>query len=963
MKGYSMFSRKNDKLYQDCVGKIEVIFAILIVLTIAYMIIGSIVFPKENDRYFSRVELSSTEYEDLLYRGDFEWVHNDGSRESISVPGDYDVPVNEVMTIETVIPEDIDTDMIEIRSSMQTVRMYVDGQLRTEYDTSASRPFGSQVTSRYLFCPVSDSDIGKTLRIEISTNTEMYSGYINEIFACEKYEFWICMITSFGMRSVFGIVLIIVGIFTIILSMCLRYAFKSHNSLEYLGWCVVATGAWLVCESKIKQVLLSNSSVMNNISYLVIMMAPIPLLLYLNSVQKRRYQKVYVAVMIAAVINIVVTNALQIADIVNYTDSLPASHVILIAAIAIALVTFILDIRNGSIRHYMPICIGMTIVFVSVIIELILAYVITTLSGLFLMIGGIALILAGLFMTISEIRENEANKQNQRIAEQKKQSEAMLMQLIRTLSNTIEAKDEYLRGHSSRVAEYTVAIAREMGMDEEKISKLWYAATLHDLGKIGVPDTILNKPSRLSEAEFGIIKTHTTLGADILANVEIVSYTADIAMHHHERYDGKGYPEGLKGEDISLDARIVAVADAFDAMNSNRIYRRALTKEVIRSDIEKNKGKQFDPEVATVFLKLYDEGKIDEIEAGAESMVAREKVIGIDLPNEKEVEKVLSMVSETMMSNKSDEDSDSLTGLDTRKRGEERIAMLMKEKRGALIFCDMDNLKTINDRYGHKEGDIVLQILGSILKEMSGEGEACRIGGDEFLLFLSGADEDETVSVVKKIMEEFYSAARVKTETSSATISMGICPTNQLCDYADVFNKADKALYYIKQRGKDGYYIYKEDKISELEKSSVDINVLKKSIMSAGKYEGALDIGYREFAKLYEYISKVCKRYEHSCNIVLITLDTKQDARVYIDDTEFAMSCMERAINSTIRNVDICTRYTSVQFLVILLEAGDNNVDMIMSRILSNFHKMYNDSNASFEIRYDVSKINDDEEV
>ena len=193
-------------------------------------------------------------------------------------------------------------------------------------------------------------------------------------------------------------------------------------------------------------------------------------------------------------------------------------------------------------------------------------------------------------------------------------NEDMNRELIKTLSYTLEAKDVYTKGHSMRVAEYTKILASNMGFDEETIEKLHFAATLHDIGKIGIPDTVLNKPGRLADREFNIIKMHTTIGADILKNIDTIKYASIIARHHHERYDGKGYPDGLSGEDIPLEARIVAVADTYDAMTSKRVYRRkTLPDDVIREEFSKNKGKQFDPEMVDLFLKLFDEGKLTPI--------------------------------------------------------------------------------------------------------------------------------------------------------------------------------------------------------------------------------------------------------------------------------------------------------------------------------------------------------------
>lgn len=182
-------------------------------------------------------------------------------------------------------------------------------------------------------------------------------------------------------------------------------------------------------------------------------------------------------------------------------------------------------------------------------------------------------------------------------------NEFLSKELIHTLSYTLEAKDMYTNGHSIRVAEYTKIIAERLGFDKENLDRIHFEASLHDIGKIGIPDTVLNKPGKLTEREFGIIKMHPAIGADILINIDTLKHASVIARSHHERYDGGGYPDGLSGENIPYEARIVAVADTYDAMSSRRVYRRRpLSDEAIREIFIENKGKQFDPKLVDVFI-------------------------------------------------------------------------------------------------------------------------------------------------------------------------------------------------------------------------------------------------------------------------------------------------------------------------------------------------------------------------
>jgi putative nucleotidyltransferase with HDIG domain len=183
----------------------------------------------------------------------------------------------------------------------------------------------------------------------------------------------------------------------------------------------------------------------------------------------------------------------------------------------------------------------------------------------------------------------------------------IIIQSMKTFTNFIDAKDKYTRGHSIRVGFYTKKIAERMDFDEDELDNIYYIALLHDVGKINISDAILNKPGKLDDEERDIIKTHTTNGAQILKDFSSVPHIVEGARYHHERYDGKGYPEGLAGENIPLVARIICVADAFDAMNSDRCYRKAYPMEKIVKELKEGAGKQFDPEVVKVMLEMIEE--------------------------------------------------------------------------------------------------------------------------------------------------------------------------------------------------------------------------------------------------------------------------------------------------------------------------------------------------------------------
>ena len=175
-------------------------------------------------------------------------------------------------------------------------------------------------------------------------------------------------------------------------------------------------------------------------------------------------------------------------------------------------------------------------------------------------------------------------------------------EFIESIVEILEAKDSYTRGHSSRVAHYSMLIAKELGLNNEEVELCHFAGHLHDIGKIGVPDAIITKTSALTNHEYEEIKNHSEYGYKILKKVSSLKDMAIIVLHHHERWDGKGYPKGLKGEDIPIISRIIAVADAFDAMTSNRSYRKPMNIGDALDELKKNKGTQFHGEIVDIFI-------------------------------------------------------------------------------------------------------------------------------------------------------------------------------------------------------------------------------------------------------------------------------------------------------------------------------------------------------------------------
>ena len=222
------------------------------------------------------------------------------------------------------------------------------------------------------------------------------------------------------------------------------------------------------------------------------------------------------------------------------------------------------------------------------------------------MVGMVVLLYIFSFVDMNRTVERADQIEINMLKKERKNMHLLFEQTAEALANAIDAKDAYTHGHSTRVAEYSREIARLSGLSEDEVNEVYFSALLHDVGKIGIPDNIINKNGKLTDEEFAVIKTHPVIGKQILSSISQSPYLSIGANYHHERYDGKGYPEGLLGEDIPWIARIIAVADAYDAMTSKRSYRDTVPQHKVREELVKGSGTQFDPVYAHIMISMLD---------------------------------------------------------------------------------------------------------------------------------------------------------------------------------------------------------------------------------------------------------------------------------------------------------------------------------------------------------------------
>ena len=913
-------------------------FYVLMFLIFTVFLIGECICPSE----LTEMSLES----DIRYPGTFIWEREDGNSEVVRIPGKYDVPVGKTMVLTTVLPDDDTANAIGLRSSLQDVKYYIDGKLRSSYDTKDTRLFGKNSASRYVFCEISGKDAGKELRIELTTYTSQYSGVVNEVYYGDKVDIWAHIFDGNIIQTLIAFFFLFTSIVTILISIALGMVYQTKFDMEYFGWCMLMGAIWMLGESRLRQIWIPNVSLLTSMCFVVIILCPIPLLFYIDSVQKHRYTRMYRMIENLALLNYVVETALHLTGTADYIETLPVDHVMLLLTFVVITITFILDIRRGKSREYHLILAGCVMAMTSILIEAVSVYLVVSISGVFVGAGLLILLFVNIVRTLRRIRCIEKQRQQEELERQRYQMEKMTLQLIRSLSTSIEARNEYAKGHSYRVAQYAGMIARELGWSRSEICQLKNAAYVHDVGRIGIPDSILNKPFKLSEKEYAVIKAHTVIGANVLKELTVIEHAAEVARFHHERYDGKGYPDGLKGKEIPIQARIVAVADRYDAMNSRRIYRNALSQEQILEELKSNRGTQFDPVIVDAFVRLLEEGKVkireEEAEEGEDDITELEQ----------RTKKFISEVMVTMNSREED-DNDYLTSLPMRSRGETLIAQIMQEKSGCLAFVDMDNLKKINDIYGHNAGDRVLKLLGKLLGAVDENAVACRFGGDEFILFLPEMGKEQAAEKMEKLFAAFHNSKEDDLEIRCASLSAGLCMTEQGDSFETSYMNADKTLYYVKQNGKNQFFFYQQMSEENRRESAAGRNLktVAASLQESGSYSGALEIDFRGFTKFCEYMNSLNKRYRHSCYLVMVTMHTMRDQTLYMEQIEDALDCMERAIRQTIRKVDIYTRYSAMKYLIILFEPEESQIPKIMERIFTEYYHLY--ENRDFKPGYE----------
>ncbi|MBE5888220.1 MAG: diguanylate cyclase [Lachnospiraceae bacterium] len=532
------------------------------------------------------------------------------------------------------------------------------------------------------------------------------------------------------------------------------------------------------------------------------------------------------------------------------------------------------------------------------------------------------------------------------LEEKSKQVEAVAFHAVTTVANFIDSKEEYNQGHSTRVAKYAQAIAKELGWSAQEARNIHYVALLHDIGKIGVPIDVLNKKTALTTAEQELIKKHTVIGAEILKDIKTVENASEGAMYHHEKYDGSGYPYGLEGQDIPIVARIIAIADAIDAMTSDRKYRVNLSDEEACDEIRKYSGTQFDPYISSVVIRMFEEGIFEKLRGQVEQATTDDILIESNALMAK-------VMSGELATTRAEAENDYLTQIWNRRNGERHITEYLRIGDGALIIIDLDNFKMVNDTYGHLTGDRVLKEVADILRTHGQNEYVCRMAGDEFLIFVRDViTPEETKPMIDTIMYAFNSRCEQDEILANTSLSIGVALSAQEGrDYSNLFRCADRALYFVKQNGKGGYSFHNRTEYGGAQNAKVDLDKLVCAIKNKDNYSGAYRVEYQRFLEAHDFVGKFAQRNHQNVQLVLLTIDFDKSVPMDFDERDTVMHELELSVTKAMRGVDISTRFSSAQLLMILVDAIPSNVPQAVQRMLHQFYTVYRptDVKVSFE--------------
>lgn len=535
------------------------------------------------------------------------WVLEGGGKtKEITLPTSVQAEKGDVLTIRNTLPSDLsDQSNMLVRASMADLYIYIDGELREQYASESISNMSFYIPSAYVVTELSQEDSGAEVIIQVRVKAR---GRLNEVKIGPGNNVWFDILRDSIAVNAVALVVLILGIILTIVAMVLLRTTENAKMSFFLGLLMIDLAFWVFSESNLRQIIFSKPSLSQYFSYFTVELLGVLACMYVDEVQHRKHHRSYLITELLISGQLALNMLLHFTGICDLYRTLVCSHVWMGIALLVGAGNIIADVRSKDIRRYKATALGLVGFFGMSLLELVAFYVTRFhVFGVFACMGLVVLAVA----TVIQALLDQMNDAKERQIKQTK----MIVNTIETIAGAIDAKDEYTGGHSERVGQYATILARGMAADydfsEEDILRIHYIGIMHDIGKIGVADTVLNKTGKLTDEEFSLMKKHVDIGAEIMEGMdESVEGLVEGIRYHHERFDGKGYPEGLSDTEIPLVARILCLADCYDAMTSNRVYRKRLTDEEVRAEFIRCSGTQFDPALTEIFVRLIDSGEM-----------------------------------------------------------------------------------------------------------------------------------------------------------------------------------------------------------------------------------------------------------------------------------------------------------------------------------------------------------------
>ncbi len=469
----------------------------LMVVVILYFILGEIFMPHEN---------MYMEGQCNTFNDGWVWVKPDGEKQEIEIPGGYDVPSGDTMVIQKELSRGLEDTWVCIRSSQQDMKIYIGEELREEYTTKDTRPFGKNSVSVYVFFPLYDDDAGKILRIEMVSNSP-YSGYVNEMYEGERSDIWKKFFLMYLPGTLTAFFMMLLSFAVVCYSNIIHYAYKKRMEILYLGSGLLMASVWLLAESRLRQVIFPNSTIASNVGFFVVMLLPYPFLTYGNLIQNRRYQWIYMAIAVISIINFVTCTTLQFLNIYDFSETMYASHTIIIVLFIVLFVTGCIDAKKGYIKDYFEVAIGLCVVMIAGFIEIYQVYVRSSLyNGVTMCISMVVLVAAAVLKTGRDMFAIEKEKQSALIAnDAKTRFLSNMSHEIRTPINTVVGMNEMILRESkeANIREYATNIHHASRMLLSLINDVLDFSKI-EAGKLEVTEASYQLSSILNDVIIGI---------------------------------------------------------------------------------------------------------------------------------------------------------------------------------------------------------------------------------------------------------------------------------------------------------------------------------------------------------------------------------------------------------------------------------------------------------------------------